>query len=122
MFLLLSVHLSMPRQLFFFFNDTATTEIYTLSLHDALPIFARHSLEPDPSRLHPRHRAEDSGTQRSEEHTSELQSHSDVVCSLLLVKNENDTSDDSGCPQDHGGHDINRLRPHHTANTSHQGA
>src|SRR5476649_3086697 len=65
---------------FFFFNDTATTEIYTLSLHDALPILhiglpprlvkGRHSL--------PGH--------RSEEHTSELQSHSDLVCRLLLEK------------------------------------
>src|SRR5260221_3401522 len=69
---------------FFFFNDTATTEIYTLSLHDALPI----SL--------PRLRPATSGpswrcgappiSERSEEHTSELQSHSDLVCRLLLEK------------------------------------
>src|SRR5215204_7748498 len=65
---------------FFFFNDTATTEIYTLSLHDALPI----------SLLHPDHRCrpplprDQAG--RSEEHTSELQSHSDLVCRLLLEK------------------------------------
>src|SRR2546430_11015445 len=75
--------------LFFFFNDTATTEIYTLSLHDALPIwtpsrFPRvladvgHVLirEPDGAD-HPR---------RSEEHTSELQSQSNLVCRLLLEK------------------------------------
>src|SRR6266571_9462406 len=64
---------------FFFFNDTATTEIYTLSLHDALPI----SLGPAPWRV---------GTRpwrwpaRSEEHTSELQSHVNLVCRLLLEK------------------------------------
>src|SRR5260221_5166849 len=90
--------------LFFFFNDTATTEIYTLSLHDALPIstlfgvntkFTSLSVtEPwysgsrgvpatvksawrTPVRL---------STSRSEEHTSELQSHSDLVCRLLLEK------------------------------------
>src|SRR5215469_18961064 len=69
---------------FFFFNDTATTEIYTLSLHDALPIsavtwvFATVALEycvPFPP--------------RSEEHTSELQSRRDLVCRLLLEKKKN---------------------------------
>src|SRR6266478_6649523 len=71
----------------FFFNDTATTEIYTLSLHDALPIAATFS--PGwkkalstrlsySSRLHWRVRI------RSEEHTSELQSQSNIVCRLLL--------------------------------------
>src|SRR2546427_6847476 len=90
--------------LFFFFNDTATTEIYTLSLHDALPILhvehgrrtgrrerraARQTLE--------QHHAErvkiraavhigDSLRLRSEEHTSELQSQSNLVCRLLLEK------------------------------------
>src|SRR2546427_121956 len=71
---------------FFFFNDTATTEIYTLSLHDALPIsrcwaFASpgwDSVEPD--------NCHDSPTSRSEEHTSELQSQSNLVCRLLLEK------------------------------------
>src|SRR2546427_12724103 len=85
--------------LFFFFNDTATTEIYTLSLHDALPIYkhsarefadmivdqfdellrqsARRSLVC-PISLHP--------FVRSEEHTSELQSQSNLVCRLLLEK------------------------------------
>src|SRR5476649_3085666 len=70
------------RFVFFFFNDTATTEIYTLSLHDALPIWASWSLTPrsEARRLTwPRRR-------RSEEHTSELQSHSDLVCRLLLEK------------------------------------
>src|ERR1035437_10929128 len=69
--------------LFFFFNDTATTEIYTLSLHDALPIYAR-----------PRRRAlvfraphDPCEVPRSEEHTSELQSRQYLVCRLLLEKN-----------------------------------
>src|SRR5260221_3686241 len=95
--------LSCPlRVFFFFFNDTATTEIYTLSLHDALPISGMEDLvqkgqegelgsvealaavgpggigveeggvDPNPT-----------GPNRSEEHTSELQSHSDLVCRLL---------------------------------------
>src|SRR5476649_3106584 len=72
---------------FFFFNDTATTEIYTLSLHDALPI----SL---PKRTGKEHleRAErfPDLVRRSEEHTSELQSHSDLGCRLLLEKKKKD--------------------------------
>src|SRR6266404_9672144 len=65
---------------FFFFNDTATTEIYTLSLHDALPIFL-------PAARWHRHR-QDRGQpeERSEEHTSELQSLAYIVCRLLLEK------------------------------------
>src|SRR5439155_17023520 len=69
--------------LFFFFNDTATTEIYTLSLHDALPI----CLLPRPPGG-PR-RPQDhlpGGRSRSEEHTSELQSRGHLVCRLLLEK------------------------------------
>src|SRR3712207_7189897 len=92
----------LSRQPNFFFNDTATTEIYTLSLHDALPIFARprplaalrrrhgEAVEPGAHRhldlglaLHrPAHRA----VRRSEEHTSELQSRQYLVCRLLLEK------------------------------------
>src|SRR5215218_11412346 len=70
---------------FFFFNDTATPEIYTLSLHDALPILDRRRLH---ARLADRrtHRGRRSREPRSEEHTSELQSHSDLVCRLLLEK------------------------------------
>src|SRR5437588_7333616 len=72
-----------PFFFFFFFNDTATTEIYTLSLHDALPISPSAWLRgPDRSG---RPRAPPS-LPRSEEHTSELQSHSDLVCRLLLEK------------------------------------
>src|SRR4030066_2608822 len=73
---------------FFFFNDTATTEIYTLSLHDALPT-SRNSLLPRLARAWsaPRTRPTSSPTgSRSEEHTSELQSHLNLVCRLLLEK------------------------------------
>src|SRR6266516_8189598 len=65
---------------FFFFNDTATTEIYTLSLHDALPILYRWQQAPCICG-----RACAIYT-RSEEHTSELQSPYDLVCRLLLEK------------------------------------
>src|SRR3712207_7599272 len=89
---------------YFFFNDTATTEIYTLSLHDALPIFAgpapRGEEEVDAllervgdPRQRAVHRAEwsdvrsgDEDAERSEEHTSELQSRQYLVCRLLLEK------------------------------------
>src|SRR5438034_4612798 len=77
---------------FFFFHDTATTEIYTLSLHDALPIWlgwtaaylacAAFAL---PAMLVGMVMGEPA-RHRSEEHTSELQSHSDLVCRLLLEK------------------------------------
>src|SRR5476649_3078247 len=66
---------------FFFFNDTATTEIYTLSLHDALPILRQLPRHPERRR-----RGVVFPLVRSEEHTSELQSHSDLVCRLLLEK------------------------------------
>src|SRR2546422_1693444 len=74
---------------FFFFNDTATTEIYTLSLHDALPISARKRALH--CRFSGRRRAAASAANpraaaRSEEHTSELQSRLHLVCRLLLEK------------------------------------
>src|SRR5256885_3988852 len=96
--------------LFFFFNDTATTEIYTLSLHDALPISAsRTGRSRRPGVSHPKGRALSGRLQqtheraadvlpdlgaaqsarvgtRSEEHTSELQSPCNLVCRLLLEK------------------------------------
>src|SRR3989442_8841698 len=73
----------MPKSKFFFFNDTATTEIYTLSLHDALPIYG--ASWPKWGRHAPLHRARCKGA-GSEEHTSELQSRPHLVCRLLLEK------------------------------------
>src|SRR2546430_3608647 len=87
---------------FFFFNDTATTEIYTLSLHDALPIYTIESYVRVRCNNHSsanvnndrtasecsartKTRTKDRGA-RSEEHTSELQSQSNLVCRLLLEK------------------------------------
>src|SRR2546422_1320218 len=93
---------SSRHSLYFFFNDTATTEIYTLSLHDALPISCsrgssraspgetRRRRSPCPRKrrasrcLPPRHRT--FRATRSEEHTSELQSRLHLVCRLLLEK------------------------------------
>src|SRR2546426_2480599 len=82
--------------LFFFFNDTATTEIYTLSLHDALPIYlvSERSLSRCDPRGNPSWRFWSSlrsfnrpaSCLRSEEHTSELQSPCNLVCRLLLEK------------------------------------
>src|SRR3712207_9015774 len=94
---------------FFFFNDTATTEIYTLSLHDALPIFGRHGLGGplDASQeiaafgFQPYELCEEGVMSlsidqrvhfRSEEHTSELQSRQYLVCRLLLEKKKQWTS------------------------------
>src|SRR6266850_4530583 len=68
---------------FFFFNDTATTEIYTLSLHDALPISRQLLVAEGPRLLFEHHR---NAVARSEEHTSELQSPCNLVCRLLLEK------------------------------------
>src|SRR3712207_9144339 len=92
----LPIRISRAAFLFFFFNDTATTEIYTLSLHDALPISsgasARNcstsSVMPSRSRLSPRYmtNGEPWRNGRSEEHTSELQSRQYLVCRLLLEK------------------------------------
>src|SRR3712207_8339906 len=84
---------------FFFFNDTATTEIYTLSLHDALPIFVEIQHGGHAAQIHIRvkvrvNRADVAPInglpwripRRSEEHTSELQSRQYLVCRLLLEK------------------------------------
>src|SRR5438034_8761440 len=92
-----------PSRFFFFFNATPTTAIYTLSLHDALPIF--HSRRSNQARYSPptapvatptgscrgaktrcATTSQVASRARSEEHTSELQSHSDLVCRLLLEK------------------------------------
>src|SRR5258708_34826201 len=88
--------------IFFFFNDTATTEIYTLSLHDALPIYKIAGLDygADDYLTKPFHLSElnarvkalirrkysEGNSERSEEHTSELQSPDHLVCRLLLEK------------------------------------
>src|SRR5207249_8609255 len=106
---LLSPHRYCPLLFLFFFNDTAPTEIYTLSLHDALPISmflgvplrvgtrtigalafrARRAFTPRDAEI---------AEARSEEHTSELQSRFDLVCRLLLEKkkkNQNVYSNDN---------------------------
>src|SRR2546425_8493496 len=86
-----------PISFFFFFNDTATTEIYTLSLHDALPISSPRTSDSRPLRhiegwagrgaqRGRTHRAPTAASSRSEEHTSELQSLAYLVCRLLLEK------------------------------------
>src|ERR1022692_5333122 len=90
---------------FFFFNDTATTEIYTLSLHDALPIYlcltfkvVDHLTEifPEPP--------------RSEEHTSELQSPCNLVCRLLLEKKKTNTDINLALVHTHSHpNDVQRL-------------
>src|SRR3712207_6986672 len=96
---------SMVSLFFFFFNDTATTEIYTLSLHDALPICPRGPRGPaGPRRPCPPTEAGPGRSGRpprpprvrdrwlhlrSEEHTSELQSRQYLVCRLLLEKKKN---------------------------------
>src|SRR2546425_9562554 len=96
---------------FFFFNDTATTEIYTLSLHDALPIYSPR-LSLTPSRRCARRAGPSAGCLlplllktlqqvgnlacnqvRSEEHTSELQSLAYLVCRLLLEKKKKNNTD-----------------------------
>src|SRR5438093_13273660 len=71
---------------FFFFNDTAPTEIYTLSLHDALPICRKSSSSFHPARPAEYRCAITAVAERSEEHTSELQSLTNLVCRLLLEK------------------------------------
>src|SRR5712691_13148350 len=72
----------------FFFNDTATTEIYTLSLHDALPIWVFREKGLHGGRVGTVH-LQVPTRPRSEEHTSELQSQSNRVCRLLLEKKKN---------------------------------
>src|SRR5260370_29906948 len=95
-----------PILFFFFFNDTATTEIYTLSLHDALPICLLHGVgnivpaQHGGVRSPDRHRARHHAEQRSEEHTSELQSHLNLVCRLLLEKKKKSTRKRDHTPND----------------------
>src|SRR5689334_24792907 len=99
---------------FFFFNDTATTEIYTLSLHDALPIWpvrssrSRTSSSRSTRGCPPRSAPTTPGcrsrsSRRLEEHTSELQSQFHLVCRLLLEKKKKKTKQQ----------DINEHNTHH---------
>src|SRR2546429_5321417 len=99
---------------FFFFNDTATTEIYTLSLHDALPISTGATTGPlsvttsggtATSATSFTVIAAPTITSRSEEHTSELQSRLHLVCRLLLEKKNSARH--------------NRMHPHHATNHTH---
>src|SRR5688572_31240412 len=104
----------------FFFNDSATTEIYTLSLHDALPIWrprsSRISSTRPASKDNPALRAGSSialrsssrfmsgsgiRQSRSEEHTSELQSQSNLVCRLLLEKKKKIKSNEEECKNEY---------------------
>src|SRR2546429_10000007 len=92
-------YLSLSFYFFFFFNDTATTEIYTLSLHDALPIFFFGRLDAEKGWVKQLHlgalrnaNSRRLAEQRSEEHTSELQSRLHLVCRLLLEKKKNQTT------------------------------
>src|SRR6266481_10017863 len=80
---------SQPLPPLFFFNDPATPEIYTLSLHDALPISGADAAVS--AHLERRLRAHAAGHRRSEEHTSELQSQVHLVCRLLLEKKKEQT-------------------------------
>src|SRR5689334_24594936 len=114
---MLPLHTSL---LLFFFNDTATTEIYTLSLHDALPI-STGTGPPRPTRAERcvGHRRQYAGSPernrdhcgdprrrdfRSEEHTSELQSQFHLVCRLLLEKKKKNNK------QPHLHHHKNFIR------------
>src|SRR5690348_10872390 len=107
--LLILITFSFSFSIFFFFNDTATTEIYTLSLHDALPISPRQpqcydanfkserEVVKEERRLRvdnsPYGRIQEDLYARSEEHTSELQSPVHLVCRLLLEKKKNKKKD-----------------------------
>src|SRR2546422_7809647 len=86
------MHIRLAILFFFFFNDTATTEIYTLSLHDALPISRSTSCSWRRARRRSgRPTFPRSCAGRSEEHTSELQSRLHLVCRLLLEKKKENT-------------------------------
>src|SRR2546430_7384374 len=91
----------------FFFNDTATTEIYTLSLHDALPISSRRDRHAPALRARGGAFFGRRAGGRSEEHTSELQSQSKLVCRLLLEKKKK-----------HYRHSIHRLDRYSPDNSS----
>src|SRR5437660_9595461 len=100
---------------FFFFNDTATTEIYTLSLHDALPILVRQRGDDVEFRVRCARKQQRGREQtvngRSEEHTSELQSRGHLVCRLLLEKKKkNKDMEDIEV-------NLSRIKEHHDLTT-----
>src|SRR5256885_6212832 len=104
---------------FFFFNDTATTEIYTLSLHDALPISTLMNIlgcldRPSEGSYH----FQGQDVARSEEHTSELQSPCNLVCRLLLEKKKkhHNNHQDKNSPTTR----THRIVPAATADRRHQ--
>src|SRR2546422_7139170 len=101
---------------FFFFNDTATTEIYTLSLHDALPISVllleqRHVASPGARVGHRRQGGPVAARtwERSEEHTSELQSRLHLVCRLLLEKKKKQKQKEQRALSEAAHQDVSRL-------------
>src|SRR5437867_10147533 len=105
---------------FFFFNDPATTEIYTLSLHDALPISLLSAGNGTFSRIARRWSRlpwkNSQSVRRSEEHTSELQSPYDLVCRLLLEKKKktnkiHNTHHDTRKPQQKNATRHHLLKP-----------
>src|SRR5437762_8208074 len=87
--------------LYFFFNQTAPSEIYTLSLHDALPILSAQLMNNSPRKPSPPTESTlkmNAVTFRSEEHTSELQSPMYLVCRLLLEKKKSTYSNSTCSP------------------------
>src|SRR4029434_10379786 len=107
-----------PALFFFFFNDTATTEIYTLSLHDALPISHIHTNTHTHTYIHTH-----TAPTRSEEHTSELQSHLNLVCRLLLENRNTHVCTpitleyhipSSACTHEHAHTETHTLTQSHT--------
>src|SRR2546429_7525901 len=88
--------LSLIAIIFFFFNDTATTEIYTLSLHDALPISSPVQIRALLEHGAPLAVIAPGRVYRSEEHTSELQSRLHLVCRLLLEKKKKECQHERG--------------------------
>src|SRR2546430_5268594 len=106
----LNITLESAKFFFFFFNDPATTEIYPLSLHDALPI-SPSARSPAPCRpTVPTAGSRRFRAARSEEHTSELQSQSNLVCRLLLEKKKKEIACNQRHDMRHSGHHLVALR------------
>src|SRR5690554_7232058 len=119
MFVALTLQLSLS--FFFFFNDTAPTEIYTLSLHDALPIFpsllqltdtlSAFDRATGPVSALARDSINSAATnqERSEEHTSELQSRPHLVCRLLLEKKKKNRHNPTAQYSNDQRHHVNTV-------------